>query len=211
LPTECRVIRLFRFQPVRMAFDTILRREMVPALLDMPGLLELYAGRQGPAELGPRLVATLWADGEAMSAGVGDSLERSAFFPEYLDETQDRTLEILPLSFGYRFAGAGRSAILRLVSGSVKPGELDRYVDQARAGTLADAAAGRGPIALYLAKRIDERFATLSVWRDWPTLQEATGGAIDRPRATRHAALLDSWSVEHYEGILDDPVRPERS
>ena len=210
MATESRVIRLFTFRPIRMAFDTILRREMVPALLEMSGLLELYAGRQGPAELGPRIVATVWATHAAMAAGVGDSFEEPVFMPRYLDETADRRLEILPLSFGYHFAHADTSAIIRVVRGSVRPGEIDRYVDLARAGTLADASAGRGPIALYLARLSGDGFLTLSVWRDWSTLEQATGGAIDRPRATRHAALLDAWSVEHYEGILDDTVHPVR-
>jgi hypothetical protein len=33
------VIRLFKFKPVRVAFDRIVRDHMVPALLDLPGPL----------------------------------------------------------------------------------------------------------------------------------------------------------------------------
>ena len=36
--TESRVIRLFKFHPVRAAFDLILRDKMVPALEGMKGV-----------------------------------------------------------------------------------------------------------------------------------------------------------------------------
>jgi hypothetical protein len=187
---------------VRAAFDRILREEMVPALFELPGLTDGYVGRQGPEELGPRLVATIWGSHDAMSAAVGLSFEQPVFLPEHLDETSDRQLEWLPLAFGHRFARPERPGVLRVVDGQVRTGELDRYIEEANAGTLADAAAGRGPLALYLAPRpAEDRFVTLSVWPDWGTLQEATGGNVDQPIATRHAQLLRSWRVGHYEAI----------
>ena len=199
--TEPRILRLFTFRPLRIAFDRILREEMIPALVELPGLRDLYVGRQGPEELGPRLVATIWDSHRAMASAVGVSFDRPVFLPQYLDETTDRDLEALPLAFGYRFARPERPGVLRLVDGEVRTGELDRYVAQARAGTLADADAGRGPLAIYLAPRPADRFATLSVWPDWTTLQEATGGNVEQPIATRHAQLLQGWRVDHYEAI----------
>ena len=96
---------------------------------------------------------------------------------------------------------ADRPGIVRLFEGQVRPGELDAYVDDARAGTLLDAAAGSGPMALYLARRTADAFVTLSVWPDWSTLQDATGGDVERPIATRHAHRLVAWHAEHYESI----------
>jgi hypothetical protein len=207
---EPRILRLFTFRPVRVAFDRILREEMVPALLELPGLADVYVGRQGPDELGPRLVATVWASHDAMESAVGVSFERPVFLPEYLAETTDRELEFLPLAFGYRFQRPDRPGVLRLVAGQVRSGELERYVEEARAGTQSDAAAGHGPLALYLASRSPDEFVTLSVWPDWATLQDATGGDIDQPVATRHAQLLRAWRVDHYEAIPEAsmPARP---
>jgi hypothetical protein len=211
--TESRVIRLFRFRPVRSAFDLILREKMMPALLQLPGLSELYVGRQGPEELGPRLIATVWESRESMASAVSESLDHPIFLPEYLQESTDRELEFFRLTFGYRFARPEQPGVLRLVNGQVRREGLDRYVEEARAGTLADADQGRGPMALYLAPRSAERFVTLSVWSDWASLQEATGGELDRPIATRHAKLLDAWQAEHYEAIpgLGEPARPTRA
>jgi heme-degrading monooxygenase HmoA len=201
--TEPGVIRLFRFRPVRAAFDLLLRQTMVPALLDLPGLDDLYVGRRGPDELGPRLIATVWDSRIAMASALGESFEQPVFLPEYLDETEDRELDFLPLGFGYRFERPERPGLLRLVQGEVADGGLDEYIEQARAGTLADAQNGRGPLALYLARRSPEAFVTLSIWSDWATLQEATGGNVDRPIATRHARMLSAWQAEHYEAVPD--------
>lgn len=199
--TEPGVLRLFRFRPVRVAFDLILRETMMPALLQFPGLDDLYVGRQGPDELGPRLLATVWDSRDAMAAAVGESFESPIFMPEHLDETRDRELDFLPLAFGYRFGRPERPGLLRLVQGEVYLGGLERYIELARAGTLADAESGRGPLALYLAPRPPKGFVTLSIWTDWATLQEATGGDVDRPIATRHARMLSAWQADHYEAI----------
>ena len=136
-----------------------------------------------------------------MAAGVGESFDRPIFRPEYLAETVDRSLEFLPLDIGLRFERADRPGVVRLFEGQVRPGELDAYVDEARAGTLQDAAAGSGPMALYLARRTADAFVTLSVWPDWSTLQDATGGDVERPIATRHAHRLVAWHAEHYKSI----------
>jgi hypothetical protein len=199
--TERSVLRLFKFRPVRTAFDPLLRETIVPALLAYPGLRDLYVGRQGPGELGPRQVATVWDSRDAMAAAVGESFEHPTFMPEHLHETQDRELDVLPLAFGYRFIRPERPGLLRIVEGEVYLGGLERYIELARAGTLADAENGRGPLALYLAPRPPKGFVTLSTWSDWATLQEATGGDVDRPIATRHSRMLSAWQADHYEAI----------
>jgi hypothetical protein len=124
--TEPSVLRLFKFRPVRTAFDMHLRETMVPALLELPGLNDLYVGRQGPDELGPRLVATIWDSRDAMAAVVGESFEHPGFMPEHLDETQDRELDFLPLAFGYRFTRPEPPGLLRVVQGEVYLGGVER-------------------------------------------------------------------------------------
>lgn len=204
-PEEIGVLRLFRFRPVRIAFDSILRLEMVPDLLSRDGVRDVYVGRQGPDELGTRVVASVWASRDTMSRTVGETLDAPVFYSEYLKETAERELTWMPLVFGFRFERPEPPGILRLVDGTVPSGELDGYVEEARDGTLADAADGRGPLALYLARRGNDAFTTLSVWPDWATLEAATGGSIQRPIATRHAERLTSWSASHFEVLPNLP------
>ena len=197
------VIRLFEFRPVRGAFDSILRDVMIPDLRLLPGLQQVYVGRQGPDEIGDRVVASIWTSRRAMAAAVGETFEVPRFHAEYLEETTDRRLDCLPLAFAIEGERVEPVALIRLVAGRVRPGELDDYVREALQGTQTDAAAGTGPNALYLATRPPDRFRTLSVWPDWTTLQEATGGNPERPIATRHAERLIDWGVSHYEALPD--------
>jgi hypothetical protein len=201
-------LRLFEFTPVGGAFDSILRDVMIPDMWDLPGVLQVYVGRQGPGDVGPRLVASTWESEDAMADALGVSFDAPRFHPEYIDETADRRLEFLPLSFSYHADTPAPPAIIRLVTGQVRPDELEAYVGEAWAGTEDDAAAGRGPMALYLATRPPDHFRTLSVWPDWATLQDATGGEIDRPIATRHAKRLVRWQAMHFESVPDLMQRP---
>ncbi len=165
-------LRLFEFTPRDGAFDSILRDVMIPDLWALPGVREVYVGRQGPDQVGPRLIATTWESEADMVDAVGVSFDAPRFHPEYLAETTDRRLEFLPLSFAYRSDTTASPSIIRLVTGQVRAGELDAYVREAWAGTEDDAAAGQGPNALYLATLAPDRFRTLSIWPDWATLQD---------------------------------------
>ncbi|HEX5590960.1 MAG TPA: hypothetical protein VFX65_11775 [Candidatus Limnocylindrales bacterium] len=204
------IIRLFRFRPLRAAFDAILRDEMIPDLLRLPGLRDVHVGRQGPGDLGPRLVASIWDSRAAMAEAVGEDFDPPTFHPERLAETTDRELLWLPLAFSWTADIPGRPSVLRLVTGRVRPDELDAYVAEARSGTIDDATAGHGPLTLHLAARPPDRFLTLSTWPDWPTLQEATGGDVGRPIATRHAERLLDWGASHFE-VIPTPHPPAAS
>ena len=142
------VIRLFRFRPARVEFDRVLRTIMVPDLRRIDGLIDVHVGRHGPEQpeqLGDRVVATIWTDRTAMNAGMGPSLAESTFHPDRLSDTTDQQLEAHELDLLLRFPEAPPSTLLRLFRGQVKPGELAAYIDEARAGTLADVKAERGP------------------------------------------------------------------
>jgi hypothetical protein len=211
--SECRVLRLFRFRPVRKGFDAVLRDELIPDLVAFPDLVDVYVGRQGPDEMGDRLVASVWASRAAMSSAVGDGFAPATFHPEHLDETTERILESHDLDVVLRFdptdvvASPPAAGILRLVRGQVRPGELTTYRDQARLGTIADSEGGHGPLALYLALEEPDRFVTLSVWSSWSALEVATGGDVGRPIATRHEERLLAWEAAHYE-ILPNMGHP---
>ena len=199
---EGSVIRLFTFRAVRPGFDEILRAEIVPDLRAQAGILDCYSARQGPDEIGPRIVASIWRSRDVMAAALGEVLGAGLFHPEYLDETTDQRLEILTLMIDQRFDTARPARILRILRGKVRPGELGAYADDVRDGVRLDAERSNGPISLYLAPVGLDDFITMSAWRDWSDIELATGGDVRRPRATRRPERLIDWDVSHFEVVL---------
>jgi heme-degrading monooxygenase HmoA len=195
------VIRILRFRPLRVGFDGVLRDHEIPNLRRAPGLIDIVAGRHGPDELGPRIVASVWASVEAMTAA--DGLPAATARPDRVPDTADTELEILSVKVAVRADSGDVPRVLRTFRGQVRPGELPAYIEEARSGTLLDNEAGHGPLALYLAT-VDsspDRFVTLSTWRDWSAIQAATGGDIRQPVATRHAERIVASEATHYEAI----------
>jgi len=175
---------------------------MLPDLRRLPGLVDVFLGRRGPEELGPRLNASVWTSRETMIAGVGEDFDPPIFHPEYIDETSDRMLEILPLAISMPFDGVGTPRILRTLRGRARPGEREAYIEEARNGTIADIDAGGGPLALHLAIGPgDDDCLTVSVWESWSALETATGGDVQRPVATRHPERIERWEASHFEVI----------
>jgi hypothetical protein len=194
------VLRLFHFRPLRSAFDGVLRDVMVPDLRQFAGLVHLCVGRRGPDELGPRLIASVWASRAAMAEAVGEHFDPPIFHPELINETEERVLEVLPLAILLRFEGDAPPRIMRAFRGRVRPGERAAYLEEARVGTLADVDAGGGPLALHLAIGPgDDDFLTISVWTSWSAIEAATGGDIERPIATRHPERIVEWDASHFE------------
>lgn len=193
------VIRLFTFRPVHPAFDEILRRELIPELRSQVGIVDCYSGRQGPDELGPRVVASIWRDHAAMVEAVSETL--GVFRPDRLEETTDRVLEVMPLRVAERFAMDGEPRILRVLRGRVRAGEMDQYEQDVRHGMALDIENATGPAALYLAHDPPDGFLTMSVWHDWRDIERATGGDIHQPRATRRPERLVDFEVDHYEMV----------
>ena len=201
---DSRIVRIFRFRPVRPDFDDVLRRRVLPDLVATPAVDEVLAGRRDHPVPGQRVVVSIWRDLPAMTAVMGDRIEASEFHPELLDESADREILVGELAFGDRVASGERPTVLRIVQGTVRAGELGAYTAEAQAGTVADRAAGSGPQALYLGVTGPDSFVTVSLWPDWATVQAATGGNLNRPIATRHAERLVAWTAGHYEIVDPD-------
>jgi hypothetical protein len=201
------VLRIFRFRPTATEFDSTLRDQIIPSMCAAPGIRDLHVGRQGPGELGSRVVASVWAAKAAMAQAVGASLDDPLLHPGYAELATDQDLAILPLTFGVRRDREAPPSILRLLVGVAREGRLDTYVTEASRGTAVDVESGSGPLALYLATDPPDRFVTVSVWADWASIERATGGAPDRPISTRHPELLLSWRVDHFE-VLPMASRP---
>lgn len=196
---DASVIRLFTFRAVRTAFDEILRTVIMPDLCAQTGIVDCYSARQGPDENGPRVVASIWRTQAAMTEALGEELGAGPFHPEYLDETSDRILEVFPLEVSQQFAAAESARILRILRGTVRPGEITAYFDDVQAGVQFDAARPDGPVCLHLGSAGPDAFITISAWRTWADIEFATGGDVRRPRATRHPERLVDWDVGHYE------------
>jgi hypothetical protein len=182
--------------------DASLRSRGLAALSALPGVVEAYAGRRGPDQNGERVIATVWSsyDGaaqrdclEADLAGLAPTVERVS-------------TEVLPLQVTMRFRSESPPLVLRIFRGEIREGLVDEYLSAVRAGADQDAAAGEGPIAVYLAMTGERTFVTVSIWPGWLAIQERTGSDVHHPVATQHRELLRAGSAFHYE-ILP----PERS
>jgi hypothetical protein len=196
------VIRLFSFRPTRPSFDSVLRNEAIPSLRGLPDLQAMYVGRQGPDELGPRLVASVWPSLESMDNAMGGAVDWAGFHPERLQDVVEEAVEVLSLAVSFKSAGAESARILRTLRGRILPGKRAAYIEEARAGVEADGEAGHGPLAYYLATgESEDTFVTLSAWSSWTAIEMATGGDIRRPLATRHPELIAAWEATHYEAL----------
>jgi hypothetical protein len=203
------ILRLFGFQPLGSGaeLDAALRDEVLPDFLSAAGILDAYVARSGTGVAGERVIASMWESRDAMAAELGEASVIGRFHPERVEELTSSRLDILPLVFSVRHDREEPPIILRVYRGLVRPGELDAYVQEARDGTLADAASNAGLVALYLGTEPPARFITVSAWTDWESIARATGGNVKQPVATRNAARIAEGGVTHYE-ILPATQRP---
>lgn len=199
------VIRLFRCRPLRGAFDRILRDVLAPAIEARPGALAVFVGRQGPDELGERLIASIWTSAELMAESMGTDADDALIHPEFLPDTTDRRLAVLPVSLQIHSAQA-EPTLIRLARGSVRAGRLAQYGEQVRIGVEADIKAGHGPISLYFATMPGAGFSTLSLWRSWDDVAVSTGAGMEAPIATRYTDDLTGFAAEFFEVVPGVPM-----
>jgi hypothetical protein len=203
------ILRLFGFRPLGSGaeLDAALREKVLPDFLAAAGILDAYVARSGTGVAGERVIASMWESRDAMAAELGEASVIGRFHPERVEELTSSRLDVLPVVFSVRHDREEPPIILRVYRGLVRPGELDAYVEEARDGTLLDAATNEGLVALYLGTEPPARFITVSAWTDWESIALATGGNIHRPMATRNAARIAEGSPTHYE-ILPATQRP---
>jgi hypothetical protein len=200
--SEARRLRLFQFRPVGSgsAFDAAFR-EPFRRFCALPGVVVAFVGRHGAADAGERIVASVW---DTVDAATGP------FELEALDGIEDVRVELVPVMVAdARLPPADTTAILRIFRGSTKPGQLEAYASDVRAGVAADVAAGHGPLALFLAATGPDEFVTISTWPDWDAIAQATGGNVRQPGATRQTGRLRSGAVSHYEVLPESVAAPE--
>ncbi len=192
---------------------------MIPDLVRQPGVVAVHVGRHGPDAIGERLVASIWESQEAMLEVMGPDVEQSRFHPEHLSDTTDRSILVHRLAVAVRTDRADPERVIRVVRGRVRPGELDAYVEDARAGTLRDAASQQGPLALYLAPlapdRVPDAFGVVRVVGDRGVDRGRDAGALGHPprrtagRGRRHA-LRERASLRLPDRVGKAPERRRR-
>ena len=195
------VLRIFRCRPLKLGFDRTLRDVLVPDLLAHEAVADVIVGRRGPDEIGERIVASVWESEQAMVDAMGPEIEASAFHPEYLAETRDRTLEVVPLAVHLRWPDHDRrrrSSGCR--TGGWSQAGSNAYVEAAHNGAEGDHER-LGSAAFYLGTAGPVDFVTLSVWPSWTEIAAATGADIHRPIATRHGDLIETFRAEHFEAV----------
>jgi heme-degrading monooxygenase HmoA len=206
---EPSVLRLFGFRPLGFGadYDARLRRTLLPAFLRLPGLRDAYVGRRGPEDSGERVIVSIWESADTMTAALGAVGEAPRGI-EAAEEVGPSKVEFVLLAVDLPFDRPDPAQVLRVFRGQVRDGELDQYVEEARNGTLADAAGPHGPLGLYLGPQPPDRFVTVSVWTDWESIEAATHGNIRRPIATSNAARLVGGTATHFEVVPGAAHRP---
>ncbi len=199
-------LRVVTFQPgeATSASDGDLRDKCVSTLADLEEIVDVWAGRRGSGEDQGRVLVSTWLVDPETADGAPDVVALRALGDKVSVIDQ---IEQFALAVHARFERADPPGILRLFRGRVRPGELDAYVEVARAGMLADSVDNRGLIAFALASQPPDGFTTVSVWTDWSAIEAATGGNIRQPFATRNSDRLADFKVTHYEVLPDTPDR----
>lgn len=197
------LLRLFTFRPDRAgdSTDDLLRRLILPQLMQMAGLRYLYAARASATDADRRVVATIWNEGATAATA---QLDRPFEF-ESSENALDLDIELRQLDMELAFEGAGVPQILRIFRGRTVPGELDNYVDHARQGTMADALADHGPEVLFLARVPPDGFVTVSAWSAWEHIAVSTGGNLRQPIGTRYSELLAGGTAAFFEIVPNTP------
>jgi heme-degrading monooxygenase HmoA len=207
--TDPTLMRLFGFRPVGSGaeLDAALRDQVLPGLLEAPGITDVYVARGGTEGAGERVIVSIWESRDAMTAELGEASVIGRFQPERVEDLMSSRLDVLPLAIDMTYDRPAAPTILRVYRGRVRPGELDNYIEEARAGALADAHVNPGLVALYMGTGRPTRFITVSAWTGWEAIEQATGGDIRTPVRTRNSTRIALGTAAHYE-ILPLTGRP---
>jgi hypothetical protein len=199
---EAAFVRLSRFRTTRPAFDAVLRGSVLPDIRARPGVLAVFAGRQGPDEIGARVLAVV-ASRETISDSSSDPAAPAGSEGDPFAETLDRSQEILPALI-VRLADQPLSTgILRFAQGRLGDTSLSSYANLVTTESRRIQADGGGPRDLVMAAAGEDAFVMLSTWPDWSAIEAATGASISEPLRTKRLGALSSFEVAHFELLTD--------
>ncbi len=197
------VLRLSRFRTTLPAFDAVLRRTVLPGIHACAGALGVLAGRQGPDELGTRILASVWSSEAAMRDALGDRSEVADVEP--IDATADHSVELMSV-WGFDLALSPLSTgILRIARGRIGASDPSTSIQRLANDLAALRADGAGPNDLIIAEPGPDSFLMVSTWGDWSAIERATGASIAGPLQAKRLAALESFQADHFE-LLGDVV-----
>jgi heme-degrading monooxygenase HmoA len=201
-------LRVFSFRPdgSGSAFDEAVRSTIVPHLLGVSGLRDVFIGRRADDDA-ERVIASVWETPEAMATMGDEPTLIARHLAQVVPEIDDPRLDIGSLEIAVRRERPEAPRILRLFRGVAETGRLEAYIERAHEGTLEEAASNPGLVALYLGTTGPTTFVTVSAWASWDAIEDATGGNVNQPTVTRHSALLSAIDVVHFE-IVPNAGRP---
>lgn len=185
-------------------FDAFLRERSLQRLRDLRGVEGAwFAGREQDSNR-QFVAVTCWRDYGSMVDAVGSDLERPIVAPPEADFEVSGTAEHFE-NIDEPAIGSGRDAtVLRLLRGSISLGREEEVYSTirneawpllARLPGIVDARIGRqtsaeGDVILHV-----------TVWRDRPHLEQATGGLLERPLMPLPEEWFDVDWIHHYNII----------
>ena len=195
------LLRLLGFRPEAQTevTDRYIREQLEPSLLGNDELRFLFSGRSRDDHGEMRQVVSVWETGTADEHDLASRLRRP-FECERSDLVKARHIAVVPISF-VRTTDLAEASILRVFRGRTHADALDTYLEEARARSEVKGAESRRARAVFMAARPPDEVMAISIWPDWDTVSEATGGNLQTPIATRHPEHLKSWEASHYEVI----------
>jgi hypothetical protein len=202
---EAVIVRLSRFRTTRPAFDAVLRGTTLPDLRASAGVLGVFAGRQGPEEIGARLLVSIWSSDVAMRGAT----DRISDDHDSLADTTDRSVESLPAIVVQLAASVLATGILRVSRGGLRDTSLAKYAERVTRELGALQARGGGPADLVMAAIGDQGFVAITTWPDWSAIEAATGASVSEPLRTKRLATLDAFETDHYELVSEMTSAPE--
>jgi hypothetical protein len=207
-----RSLRVVTFQALGpdSSVDAVLRDRVLPRLLDARAVVDAWQGRRGSTD-GNHVLVSTWDD-----APPRDGREPADVVllrdPDLaaLGGVEIKSVADLEVAVHARFERPEPARVLRVFHGTVRPGELPDYVEEARAGMSEDARINDGLVSFVLGHDGVESFASVSTWTGWPAIEAATGGNTRQPFATRQPRRLTGFRIVHLELLPEAPVQRAR-
>ncbi len=193
------LLRLLGFRPDAQTEvrDRYVGEQLEPSLLGNDELRFVFSGRSRDDHGEMRQVVSVWETGAADEHDLASRLELPLEC-ERSELVKASHISVLPISF-VRTTDLAEASILRVFRGRTHADALDIYVEEARARSEVKGAENRRARAVFMATLPPDEVMAISIWPDWDTVSDATGGNLQTPIATRHPERLRSWEASHYE------------
>jgi hypothetical protein len=201
------LLRLYAYQitPGRESdFDAFVRDRSIDRIRELRGVESAWFARREEGQDWKFVAVTCWLDYASMIEAIGPNLDRPIVAPTDVDFEVSGTAQHFE-NIDEPAVGSGTDAsVLRLLRGHISPGRQEEVYASirnegwpllARLPGIVDARIGRqalpsGDVILHV-----------TVWRDRDALEQATGGALDRPLMPLPPDSFSVESIDHYDII----------